>query len=180
MTDIVFKKNKLKYLFFLIILLIILFFTIYFSTKFVSNPSEYIYAIMPNEFIVFIVGIMGILGSFVLSYIMLKSIFNKEFFIRINQKGLFLGIIQYSNKLINWNDITKIEIIEVNNVKHIIIYIKNIEYYKNQEKGIEKYFFNSRTKKYGTPYVINTNALSAKTNDIAKSMIQNWKKFKEF
>ncbi|UKB85401.1 hypothetical protein LF887_07200 [Chryseobacterium sp. MEBOG06] len=178
MTDIVFRKNKLKYLFFFVILLIILLFTIYFSIKFISNPSKYIYALMPNELIVFIVGIMGILGSFVLSYIMIKSIFNKEFFIRINQKGLFLGIIQYSNRLINWNDITKIEIIDVNNIKHIIIYIKNIEYYKNKEKGLEKYFFISRTKKYGTPYVINTNALSAKISDITEAIVQNWKKFK--
>jgi len=178
MTDIVFRKNKLKYLFFLVILLIILFFTIYFSIRFVSNPSKYIYALMPNELIVFIVGIMGILGSFVLSYIMIKSIFNKEFFIRINQKGLFLGIIQYSNRLINWNDITKIEIIEVNNIKNIIIYIKNIEYYKNKEKGLEKYFFISRTKKYGTPFIINTSALSGKVSDIRNTMIENWEKFK--
>lgn len=178
MTDIVFKENKSKYLFFLVILLLILLFTIYFSIKFISNPSQYIYALLPNEVIVFIVGIMGILGSFVLSYMMIKSIFNKEFFIRINQTGLFLGTLQYTNNLIYWKDITGIEVVEINKIKNIIVYTDNIQYYKNQEKGIQKYFFMSNVKKYGTPYIINTNALSAKINDIAEAMIQSWKKFK--
>lgn len=178
MSDIVFKKNKLKYLFLLIALLIILFFTIYFSIKFISNPSKYIYVLMPNELIVVLVGIIGILGSFFLSYIMIKSIFNKEFFIRINQHGLFLGIIQYSNRLIKWNDITEIKIVKINNIEHILIYIGNIEYYKNKEKGLQKYFFVSRAEKYGTPFVINTSALSSNVNEITNIMIDNWKRFK--
>jgi len=178
MSDIIFKKNKLKYLFIIILLLAILFFTLYFSTLFVLRPSKYLYTLMPNEMIVFLVGILGFLGCSVLLYIIVKSIFNKEFFIRINKDGLFIGIIQYSNKLINWNDIIKIEIIEINNIQHIIIYIKNIEHYKSQEKGIQKYFFESRTKKYNTPFVINTSALSSNANDIMELIVSYWKKFK--
>ncbi|WPO81607.1 STM3941 family protein [Chryseobacterium sp. JJR-5R] len=177
MSDIIFKKNKLKYLFIIILLLAILFSTLYFSTLFVLSPSKYLYTLMPNV-IVFFVGILGFLGCSVLLYIIVKSIFNKEFFIRINKNGLFIGIIQYSNKLINWNDIIKIEIIEINSIQHIIIYIKNIEHYKSQEKGIQKYFFESRTKKYDTPFVINTSALSSNANDIMESIVSYWKKFK--
>lgn len=178
MTDIIFKKNKPKYLFFILLLLIILFIAVYISTLFIFNPSKYIYWLMPNELIVFLVGIMGILGVLVLLYIMIKSVFNKNFFIRINQDGLFLGIIQYSNKLIYWKDITGIESVEINGIKHISIYIKNIEYYKNQERGIQKYFFTTRTEKYKTPFVINVNALSDSFNDIIKSIIASWEKFK--
>lgn len=178
MSDITFKKNKPKYVFFILILLLLIIFLFSFGILWISNPSKYTYALMPNELIVFIVGTMGILGSLTLSYIMIKSIFNREFFIRINKEGLFIGIIQYSNKLINWNDITQIESIEINGIKHIIIHIKNIEYYKSKEKGIEKYFFTSRTKRYGTPYVINTSSLLVKFDDIIESIILHWKKFK--
>lgn len=121
---------------------------------------------MPNEVIVVLFSILSILSSFLLLYILIKSIFNKHFFIKINQDGLFMGIIQYSNKLISWNDIAKVETIKMNNIEHIIIYINNVEYYKSKEKGIQKYFFLSRTKKYGTPFVINTSALSNKTRKL--------------
>ncbi len=136
MIDIIFKKNKSKYLLFISLLLLILFIVAYISALFIFNPSEYIYWLMPNEVTVFLVGILGTLGTLILLYIILKSVFNKKFLIRINQDGLFLGIIQYSNKLIYWKDITGIESVEINGIKHIVIYIKNIDYYKNQEKGI--------------------------------------------
>ena len=178
MSDIIFKKNKPKYLFFLLLLFVILFFISYFSILFISNPSKYISVFFRNELIVYLFSILGILGSLILTQIIVKSVFNKNFFIRINQKGLFIGIIQYSNKLIYWDDITKIKNMKINNIEHIIIYIKNIEYYKDQEKGIQKYFFITTTKKYGTPFVINTSALNGKVTEITEAMIQDWQKFK--
>lgn len=178
MTDIIFKKNKSKYLLFISLLLIILFIVVYISALFIFNPSEYIYWLMPNKVIVFLVGILGVLGSLILLYIIVKSIFNKNFHIRINQDGLFLGIIQYSNKLILWKDITGVESVEINGIKHILINVKNIDYYKNYEKGIQKHFFMSRTEKYNTPFIINVNALSDNFNDIIKSIIASWEKYK--
>ena len=104
MSDIIFKKNKFKYLFIALLLLVIIIFTGYISTLFIFHPSEYIYWLMPNKLVVFLTGILGALASLVLLYIMIKSVFNKNFYIRINQEGLYLGIIQYSNKLIYWKD----------------------------------------------------------------------------
>ena len=178
MSEIIFKKNKFKYLFIALLLLVIIIFTGYISTLFIFHPSEYIYWLMPNKLVVFLIGILGVLVSLVLLYIMIKSVFNKNFFIRINQEGLYLGIIQYSNKLIYWKDITSIESIEINGIKHIVIYIKNIEYYKNKENGIQRYFLKLNLGKYNTPFVINVNALSDKFDVIMQSIIRNWGKFK--
>lgn len=178
MSDIIFRKNKLKYLFFILVLFSIIFFVLFFSILFLTNPYKYISGFFRNEFIIYLTSILGIISSAILLYITIKSIFNREFFIRINEKNLFIGIAQYSNKSINWHDIMKIEVISINNIDHIIIHIKNIEYYKSKETGIQKYFFMSRVKKYGTPFVINTNALSEKVGGIAEVMIQNWEKFK--
>ena len=129
--------------------------------------------------IVILAGILAIFCSFILSYITFKSITNKDFYIIICKDGMFLGIIQYSNKLINWSDINKIQILKINNINHIIIFIKNVDFYRNQESGIEKYFFESRVKKYGSPFVINTSALKTDVSDIFKSMIFNFKEFKK-
>lgn len=178
MSDIIFKKNKFKYLFIALLLLVIIIFTGYISTLFIFNPSEYIYWLMPNKLVVFLMGILGALGTLVLLYIFIKSVFNKNFYISINQEGLYLGIIQYSNKLIYCKDIIGVESIEINGVEHILIYIKNIEYYKSKEKGIQKYFFTSSAKKYKTPFVINVNALSDKFDVIMQSIIRNWEKYK--
>nr|WP_314499852.1 STM3941 family protein [uncultured Chryseobacterium sp.] len=178
MSDIIFKKNKPKYLFFLLLLLILIVFLLYFGVLWISNPNKYIFSLMPNKVIIILFSIVSILSALILLYIMLKSIFNKEFFLRINEKGLFLGIIQYSNKLIKWEDITKIEVIKINNIGHIMIYVNNIEYYKVKEKGIEKKIFISRVKRYGTPFVINTKALLSSTTEITESIILNWKRFK--
>lgn len=178
MSDIIFKKNKIKYLSISLLLLVIIYITGYISTLFIFNSSEYIYWLMPNKSVVFLMGILGVLGALVLFYITIKSIFNKNFHIRINQDGLYLGIIQYSNKLICWKDVTGVESMEINGIKHILIYIKNIEYYKNKEKGIQKYFFTSNTEKYKTPFAINVNALSDNFDVIIKSIISNWEKYK--
>lgn len=178
MSDIIFKKNKYKYLFIILLLLILITFLFYIGIIWMSNPAKYVFWLMPNELSVVLFSMLSILGALILLYITIKSIFNKNFFIRINQEGLFLGIIQYSNKLIYWKDITGIESIEINGIKHIVIYIKNIEYYKNKEKGIQRYFFTSKFEKYKTPFIINVSALSDSFSDIITSIILNWEKFK--
>ncbi|UZT96605.1 hypothetical protein ODZ84_15420 [Chryseobacterium fluminis] len=81
--------------------------------------------------------------------------------------------------MIYWKDIIGIESVEINGIKHIVIYIKNIDYYKNQEKGIQKHFFISRTEKYKTPFIINVSALSDSFNDIINSIIVSWEKYKK-
>jgi len=177
MSNIIFKKNRPKYIFFILLLLLLIIFLLYFGILWMLNPSKYVSIFTRNELIVFLVGILAILCSLILSYGTIKGISNRNFFIRINEEGLFLGILQYTNNLIYWKDITRIEIIEINNIKNIIVYVNNIEFYKNREKGLGKYFFMSNIKKYETPYIINTNALSAKINDISDTMIQNWKKY---
>ncbi|QIY90536.1 STM3941 family protein [Chryseobacterium gallinarum] len=179
MSDIIFKKSKPKYLFFILILLVIIISVLYFGILWVKNPSKYIFWLMPSKIIVFFVGSLAILSSIILIYFLIKSIFNKKFFIEINEKGLFLGIIQYSNKLIYWEDITHIESVKINGVNHILIFVKNIEHYKNKEKGIQKYFFTSTSKKYGTPFVINVNALSDKFENIVETIIITWEKCKK-
>ncbi|SEN11623.1 hypothetical protein SAMN05421856_1196 [Chryseobacterium taichungense] len=178
MSDIIFKKNRPKYFFFILVFLILIISLSYFGILWMLNPSKYVSVFTRNEVIVSLVGILAILGALLLSLIIIKSISNRNFFIRINDEGLFLGILQYTNNLIYWKDITGIEIVEINKIKNILVYINNIEYYKNREKGLGKFFFISNTKKYGTPYVINTNALSAKIDDITEVMIENWEKFK--
>ncbi|SDM20496.1 STM3941 family protein [Chryseobacterium taihuense] len=178
MTDIIFKKNKPKYLFIILLLSTLITFLLYIGILWISNPNKYIFWLLPNKHSVILFCFLSFFGAFILLYILIKSIFNKNFYVKINKDGLFLGIIQYSNKLIHWKDITGIESVEINGIKHILIYIKNIEYYKKYEKGIQKYFFVSRNEKYKTPFVINVSALSDNFNDIIKSIITSWEKFK--
>jgi hypothetical protein len=171
MTETIFKKNKLKHLFFSFILFLLIIFTLFIGISFLNNPSKYVYVILPNQLIVILVGILAIFSSF-------KSITNKDFYIRICEDGLFLGIIQYSNKLVAWNDIIEIKSIKISEIDYILILVSNPEYYKSKESGIEKYFFESRMKRYNSPFVINTNALKADFETIFKQIILNWEKSK--
>ena len=179
MESIIFKKSKLKYFIIGFLLLLIIIGALYVSIQFITKPAEYIYWRFPSETSIFSLGIIGILASLVLIYILIKTLLNKNFYLKIDKNGLFLGLIQYSKKLVLWNDITKIESIKIDGTKYIIIYVKNVEYYGVNERGIQKYFFNSNTKKYKTPFIINVNALSENFDTILNSIITNWKKYKE-
>jgi len=179
MESITFKKSKLKYFIICFLLLLIIIGTLYIGFQFISNPTKYIFWMLPTETSVFSLGIIGILASLVLIYILIKTLLNKNFNIKIDKNGLFLGLIQHSKKLVLWNDITKIESIKIDGTKYIIIYVRNVEYYGENEKGIQKHFFNSKTNKYKTPFVININSLSENFDTILNSIITNWKKYKE-
>ncbi|WP_317618775.1 STM3941 family protein [Chryseobacterium suipulveris] len=179
MESVIFKKSKIKYYSFCFLLLLIIIVTLYFSFRFLLYSDEYVYWMLPTETRVISLGIIGILASLALISILTKSILNKNFQIKIDNSGLFLGLIQHSKKLIYWKDITKIESINIEGIRHIIIYVKNVEYYGENEKGIQKYFFNSKMKKYKTPFVINVTALSENFDTIINSIITNWKKYKE-
>ena len=106
---------------------------------------------MPNKLVVFLTGILGALASLILLYIMIKKIFNKNFYIRINQEGLYFynSVFQQINLLERYKGV---ESMEINGIKHILIHIKNIEYYKNKEKGIQKILFYIKYRKIQNPF----------------------------
>lgn len=174
--NLTFSKNKKKYFFsisFLITITIILF---VFGFIWIINPSSYVYWLLPNQSFVFILGALGCFCSFVLLTVVYFSLTNNEFYVKINEKGLFVGTLIYKNKLIQWNDITSINVLDKNNNRYIIINIKNIHNYK--ERGIRKLLFTLSLKQNGSPYLIHTLALECKFDEIKNAIETGWNKYR--
>lgn len=175
----VLRKDKSKYSLILISLLILFFLVFYFSYVRIVRPSDYIFWFMPSKLLVFFFGVLGIFASLLLLYITFRSFLNKEFYIKIDREGLYLGLILYNSKLIHWNNILKIECIKINGIKHLKIDVSNIEMYRKKEKGIIKYFFEKNFKKYKTPYVINISLLSGTFENNFEIIMRSWEKYRK-
>jgi hypothetical protein len=157
-VDKIFYKNNRKYIvniLLLVIVSIVLFLIGFFWT---TNPSEYVYWFLPNKYFVFFVGFLSFILSLFVFIIFLFSILNKEFFIKIDRNGLFVGTMPYENKLVKWSDIIDIQIIEKNKNKFLKINIKNIKNYR--EKGIRQILFKLSVFLNDTPFLIHTGSIN--------------------
>jgi hypothetical protein len=164
----IFYKNKRKYIITISLLVLLSIALLLFGFLWMISPSEYIYWRLPNEYFVFVVGALSCISSIVLFLTAFLSINNKDFFIRINEEGLFAGTLLYKNKLIKWSDIKSVQILEKNNNKYIKVDVININNYN--EKGIRKLLFFINLKQNNTPFLLHTNALNGEVNEIKNAI----------
>ena len=164
----IFYKNKRKYFVTISLLVLVSIVLLLFGFLWMINPSKYIYWFLPNEYFVFVIGALSCISSLVLFLIAFLSVNNKEFFIRINEEGLFVGTLLYKNKLIKWSDIKNVQVLEKNKNKYIKVNVRNINNY--QEKGIRKLLFFMSLKQNGTPFLLHTGALNEGVNEIKNAI----------
>lgn len=174
MESIIINKNR-NYTRKIIIFFLILI-TIYFlGFKFLRNPSDHTYFLLPTKNSVIIFAIFGILACLLGIYIVFISIFTKNAFLRIDQNGIYSGFFIYNKKSIRWSDISRIEIIRYNNNNYIGLFLKEL---RNDEKFIKSLLFNINLKSMGTPYIIYHGDLECDFNELKDSIFESWKKYR--
>ncbi|WP_374460322.1 STM3941 family protein [Chryseobacterium taeanense] len=171
MTIINKNKNFLK----TIIVMSLILFTLYFlGFKFLSYPSEHTYFLLPTKNSVIIFSIFGISGCFLAMYIILKAIFRKNAFLKIDENGIFNGFSFYDNKFIKWEEINKIESIRYNHNNYIGIFLKE---QKNNEKGINYFLYKMNESSMGTAHIISSGDLDCSFDELEKVIFKYWKKY---
>ena len=109
----------------------------------------------------------------------IKKIFNKDFGLIIDEKGIYDNSSGVSAGLILWQDIIDINFLQVQKIKFIQIIVSNPDYYIYRKKNIIFRFFMFLNKKiYGTPISISSTGLKCSFDELDESISIALKKFK--
>jgi hypothetical protein len=173
MTKINKNKNYFKSILVVILLLLALYFL---GFKFLRYPSEHIYWMLPTESSVIIFSIIGILGCFLALYIILKAIFKKDAFLKIDKDGILNGFSFYNNKFIRWEEIKQIESFRYNHNNYIRFFLKNP---KNNEKGINYFLYKMNESSMGTAHILSSGDLDCTFEELEKAVLDGWENYKK-
>lgn len=164
MKEIIIKKNR-NY-FKPTVVLILMFCTLYFLFfKFLLHPAEHTYFLLRTKEIVVVFSIIGIMSCFLGIYIVTKSLFLKNAFLKIDEQGIFNGFFLYKNKFVEWKEISRVETIRHNYNNYIAIFIKRTS---NKEKGINYLLYKINEFSMGTPYIIYSGNLECSFRELEK------------
>jgi hypothetical protein len=167
METIIVKKSRNYFRRFALIVLLILILCI--LVVFLRNPSEHTYFLLPTKNLVILFSLVGILICMLVLYIVLKNFFRKNVVLKIDEQGIFNGFSLYNNKLIKWEEISKIETVRHNHNNYIAIFLKKII---NNEKGINSFLFMINEKSMGTPHIISSGDLDCSFKELEKLIFE--------
>ena len=167
--------SKKKYNFRAILALIIVIFAFFFSLKFLLHPSEYIYFGLPSKEIVVIFSVIGLLSCLIVAFVIMKVMFRKNTFLRIDKHGIYDGFSLYDCKFIKWEEISRIKIINYNYNNYIAIFTtKRLQ----KEKGINLLFYKMNEFSMGTPYIITSGYLDCSFKELERIILDAYKENK--
>lgn len=151
--------------------------TLYFLLfKFLLHPSEHTYFLLRTKYAVVLFSIVGIIACFLVIYIIIKSLFRKNAFLKIDQQGIFDGFSFYKNKHIKWEDIYRIESVRYNYNNYLTIFSTKS---KNNEKGLSYLFYQINKITMGTPYIITSGYLECNFNEMEKAVNNAFAEYKK-
>jgi len=153
-----------------------MFFVLYILVKFLRYPSEHTYFLLPTKNTVIIFSIVGIVSCCLAIFLIIKSIFRKDVFLKIDEEGIYNGFFLYNKKLIKWEEISKIETIKYNYNNYIAIFLKETP---NNEKGISSLFFKMNEKSMGTPYIISSGDLDCSFEELERLILESYNQSKQ-
>ncbi|WP_179334123.1 STM3941 family protein [Winogradskyella costae] len=185
MEDIIIRLSKTKLVVMLIFSLAFIVGGIYMiidSNKSINNQHS-------GEFLT-IIGVLSVLFFGLGSFFIAERLFTKKAGLKINDKGIF----DYSNAtsigLIDWDDITGIETIQVkipvyeyfftvSSPKMLIINTSNPEKYIERSTNIiSKEAMKTNNRMYGTPLTITSHTLKIKSSELETIISEKLKKRK--
>lgn len=164
MKEIIIKKNKnyLKPVLLIALMLYVLYGLIF---KFLLYPAEHTYFLLRTKEIVVIFSIVGIIVLPLVIFIIIKSMFRKNAFLKIDQQGIYDGFSFYNNKFIKWEEVSGVETIRHNYNNYIAIFIKRTS---NKEKGINYLLYKINEFSMGTPYILYSGYLDCSFRELEK------------
>jgi hypothetical protein len=168
--------NKNKNYFKRIGIIVLMFSVLYILVKFLRYPSEHTYFLLPTKNTVIIFSIVGIVSCCLAIFLIIKSIFRKDVFLKIDEEGIYNGFFLYNKKLIKWEEISKIETIKYNYNNYIAIFLKETP---NNEKGISSLFFKMNEKSMGTPYIISSGDLDCSFEELERLILESYNQSKQ-
>ncbi|NMM47667.1 STM3941 family protein [Marinigracilibium pacificum] len=142
---------------------------------FILNPEMFSRSIFGNQLIVRIIGISAILFFGLCLIFISRKLFDNRIGFIIDDKGITDNSNAFDIGLIEWEDIVRIETLQIASTKLIMIdTIKPEKYIDRAKNGMMKKVMQSNYKMYGSPISISTNALKIKHNELEAILLKEF------
>lgn len=148
------------------------------SILFIINPSHFVSFIVRSEKIIFLIGIIGIIVFGIASIFLFIKLFDNNLGLIINNEGIIDNTNSSSIGLIKWTDIINIRQENVMSTKFLLIEVKNPEEYIERTGKLKKFTLKQNMNTYGTPLTLTSVGLQSSFEDLRKTIIDSWEKYK--
>ncbi|QIY90534.1 hypothetical protein [Chryseobacterium gallinarum] len=169
------EKNSFK------IVAILLFLTILFVCCIIAvqNPEKYTFVLLPSKYLVFTLSILGIIAIIYLYNFLLKIIFTKKAFFEVNEKGIYNGLGFTKEKLIIWNNIKEIDIINYKGILRVRIKLFNDKPFIENTDFATKFILRQTINDLKTPIIIDSVYLKSSFEVLSKAIFKYWEEYKK-
>ena len=135
--------------------------------QFAINPEEWLSSRSKSSEFIRIMGLISVVFSGICGIFIGRKLFDKKIGLTIDERGITDNTNATSIGLIEWEDITGIDKIEIASSKILIIKTdKPDKYIERAKNGISKRAMKANNKMYGSPISIISSSLKMKFNEL--------------
>lgn len=160
------KKKMYKTMVVLIIFLLI-------SVLFVFYPNTFNSVIFRSKYLIFLIGISGIIFSILYLYPLIRKLFKLKIGLEINENGIINNTEYLNLGIIKWSDVNNIRVKEFGKGRYLLLDLKNEDDYLNRLNSIVFKFYAKFNKvQYGTIVHITHSTLECTFEELEKLIIE--------
>lgn len=147
------------------------------GVHFLICPDEWVSSKSSSSIFIKLLGIISILFFGTCGFFIAKKLFDTTVGLRIDDKGITDNSNAVSVGLIEWDDITGIQSLEIASSKMLLIKIKNPEKYINRATNLlSKKAMKANNSMYGSPISIISNSLKIKFSKLEELILSELEK----
>lgn len=162
------KKKIYKSIVVLIIFLLI-------CLLFVFYPDTFTSIIFRNKYLIFLIGISGIIFSILYLYPIINKLFKLNIGLEINENGIINNTEYLNLGLIKWSDVNNIRIKEFGKGRYLLLDLKNEEDYLNRlNSNVFKFYAKFNKVQYGTIVHIAHSTLECTFEELEQFIIEGY------
>ncbi len=162
------KKKIYKSIVVLIIFLLI-------CLLFVFYPDTFTSIIFRNKYLIFLIGISGIIFSILYLYPIINKLFKLNIGLEINENGIINNTEYLNLGLIKWSDVSNIRIKEFGKGRYLLLDLKNEEDYLNRlNSNVFKFYAKFNKVQYGTIVHITHSTLECTFEELEQFIIEGY------
>ncbi len=146
---------------------------------FIVKPNIFLTSLFSNETVIRIIGIVSVIFFGLCLIYIFKKLFDTKVGLIVDEQGITDNSNATSVGLIEWQDITGIETLQIVSTKMLMIHTNKPDKYINKAKGnLSKRALKTNYKSYGTPLSIVSTSLKIKFKDLESLILEEFHKRK--
>lgn len=162
------KKKMYKTIIVLIVFLLI-------CVLFVFYPNTFTSVIFRSKYLIFLIGISGIIFSVLYLYLLINKFCKLNIGLEINENGIINNSEYLDIGLIKWSDVNNIRVKEFGKGRYLLLDLKNEEdYFSRLNSAVFKFYAKFNKVQYGTIVHIAHSTLECTFEELEKLIIEGY------